>query len=147
MFKSFQKLLLVAVAVAIAGCEGGGDSNSGPYGNANTSGSSVLTPPTITNTEIVGTWELTSKDDGSVWYIHFTKNSSWNITDDSSGSKLRVYGTYSMDGNEFQGPMINPNVGEGKIGGNISNGNMVLYFREYWHTPHKTIEYSGTKVK
>lgn len=145
MFKYFlNSVIALAVAVIISGCEGGGDSNSGPYGDTDYISSSSSSN---NSTDIVGTWSLTENGTGNIWYIHFFSDGNWKITDDAAGTQQRVFGTYTHSGNEFQGPMQNPGVGEGKIGGSITNGGMVLYFREFWHTPHKIVEYSGYKMK
>lgn len=146
MFKYIRNALLIAATIAIVGCEGGDDNNGGPYGNITSTGSSSSSSATI-NSDIVGTWALTDTAAGTVWYIHFKKDATWRITNDSAGNIMRVYGTYTYSGNEFQGPMINPGVGEGKIGGNITDGSMILHFKEYWHTPHKVVDYTGTKIK
>jgi hypothetical protein len=139
--------LVVASVATFVGCEGGGDSNSGPYGNgSNSSSSSTSSSPSDSQNQFYGTWELTEVGTSNVWYIHFGNNGNWKITDDKAGAEQRVYGSYNYSGNQFEGPMINPNVGEGKIGGDVTDGVMTLHFKEYWHIPHKIVDYTGTKV-
>lgn len=147
MLKYFQLAICIAVVCSLVGCEGGGDSNSGPYGNvSNSSSSTTSSSPSDSQNQFYGTWELTEVGTSNVWYIHFGNNGNWKITDDKAGAEQRVYGSYNYSGNQFEGPMINPNVGEGKIDGDVTDGVMTLYFEEYWHNPHKIVDFTGTKV-
>lgn len=160
MKKKLFRAIFVFVLATIVGCEGGGDSNAGPYGNINStnetssstssssSSSSLGTPSqsAVTNA-IVGSWSLTENNTTNVWYVHFYKDLNWKITDDAAGFAKRVHGTYTISNNVFQGPMVNPGVGEGKIQGSIVDGSMDFTFIEYWHTPNKTIKYTGYKIK
>lgn len=98
------------------------------------------------SSEIVGSWSLTDAD-GFTWYIHFGGDKSWKITDGSSpSSRLRVYGTYGYSNGKFSGNMKNDNVGEGEIAGTIAGNMISLGFVEFWHTPHKKIEYTGSRL-
>ena len=151
-------LLLSLVGALVAGCEGDGDN---PYaarlsGKDKDSGSAAAESPAASSSEtpaaesghtasndIVGTWTLSGE--GKTWYGTFSKNGSWIISDDKAGAKVRVYGTYSASHGSFSGPMTNPGVGTGKIAGTYSGNSMTLHFTEYWHTPAKTVTYSGTR--
>ena len=44
----------------------------------------------------------------------------------------------------YQG--VNPGTGEGDIKGTYSGTSMSLDFTEYWHSPHKTVHYTGSKL-
>lgn len=130
--------LVVASIVAFVGCEGGGDSSSGPYGSASSSSSNV-------SGQIVGSWSLTNNE-GATWYIHFKSDGTYRITDDAAGNDNHVYGTYSYSNGSFSGPMTNPGVGTGEIKGTISGDSITLDFIEHWHTPHKTVPHTGSKM-
>lgn len=118
-------VLLVAAAL-VSGCEsGGGDGGSG--------GGSV-----------VGTWSLTNG--GSTWFILFAEDGSWLISDTADGSRRRVYGSYTVDGDAVRGSMTNPGVGTGEIAATISGDSISLDFIEHWHTPYKHVAYTGTRL-
>lgn len=144
--------LMVAFALAAAGCENEdnpvvasifGTSSSSSTSSGSSSTSSVTSS---SQSAFVGTWSLTNSDNDT-WYIHFDADSSWMITDGSSrSSRRRVYGTYTTSGNSFSGNMTNDGVGTGRIEGSISGTSITLDFVEYWHSPHKTIRYTGSKL-
>jgi hypothetical protein len=97
-----------------------------------------------TNNDLLGTWSLS--DGSSTWYIHFSDNATWYISDDQEGSASRVHGTYTFDGNHFSGPMVNPGVGTGSIAGNIDGDLISLDFVEDWHLPSKHVAYTGERL-
>lgn len=111
---------------------------SGSSSASSTSSSSKKAPAAL-----VGTWSLTNG--GSTWFIHFSSDGSWRITDDAAGAKRRVYGSFTADDSSFSGPMTNPGVGTGAIAGHYNGRSMTLDFAEYWHTPTKHVSYVGTK--
>lgn len=125
--KFLKIVLLCVVSLALWGCESG-DSSSG--GNS---------------ASLVGTWSL--RNGGSTWYIHFGSDNNWKITDDAAGQARRVFGTYSVSGNSFSGPMQNPGTGKGEIRGTVDGSSMTLDFIEHWHTPYKHVPYVGTKIR
>lgn len=153
--------LLASLALLVASCEDGGNNpytekftgeetpaTSQPASTVTTSTASTAPTATTSSTtanssSIVGTWTLTG--DGTTWYATFSDNKSWIISDDKAGSKVRVYGTYSVSGGNFSGPMTNPGIGTGKIEGSFSGSVMTLYFTEYWHDPAKTVHYKGSR--
>ena len=149
--------LLASLALLVASCEDGGNNpytekftgeetpaTSQPASTATTVPAATTTSSTTANSSsIVGTWTLTG--DGTTWYATFSDNKSWIISDDKAGSKVRVYGTYSVSGGNFSGPMTNPGIGTGKIAGSFSGNAMTLNFTEYWHDPAKTVQYKGTR--
>lgn len=138
-----KKTLAVAfLSLSIAlfiGCESSDSSNNVWNGE---SSSQEQNANNENNKSIAGTWSLTDSD-GATWYIHFNLDGSWKITNDAAGIENRVHGTYEFDGLDFNGSMVNPNVGEGRIEGRISGESITLDFVEYWHTPHKVVSYSG----
>ncbi len=136
--------LALAAVLAAFGCEGDGDN---PYaakmaGKKSAEESSDNTKPAKAG--IVGTWALTGG--GTTWYAHFRDDGSWGISDDAAGAKPRVHGTYTAADGAFSGPMVNPGTGEGNIKGTYSGTSMSLDFTEYWHSPHKTVHYTGSKL-
>ena len=135
-----KKTLTVAfLSLSIAlfiGCESSDSSNNVWNGES--------TQANENNEAIAGTWSLTD-DNNFTWYIHFNLDGSWKITNDAAGIKNRVHGTYEFDGLDFNGSMVNPNVGEGRIEGQINGDVITLDFVEYWHTPHKVVPYTGAR--
>lgn len=145
----FRYLVCIALCLGIcfAGCE------HGEKGSGFTYGDSSLPKPKpedekepAKNNPFTGTWKLTATADGFVWYAHFNANGSWRISNNSDGSQQRVNGSYKTNGNQLTGNMVNPNVGTGEIKASISGGRMTLDFIEHWHTPHKTVHYTGSKL-
>ena len=127
--------LLALAATLLCGCElvsnDDGESLAAAAGGAAASSPSSKT----SSSSIVGTWFLREK----------SGSGSWVIKDKPSDAKSRVHGTYTVSGNSFAGPMKNPGVGTGRIGGTFSGNSMDFTFVEHWHTPHKTVLYSGTR--
>ncbi len=136
---------MVCAAALWSGCES--SSNDGPYGNEGGSGSSSGGNAAVSGSVIVGMWELVDSG-GSSWYVTFSSDGTWKITDDRAGNALRVYGTYKVSGSEFSGDMENPGVGTGEIKGTISADGATMDFRfiEHWHSPYKEVVYTGTKL-
>lgn len=93
---------------------------------------------------VVGAWSLTNG--GSTWYIIFGKDGNWTIADNADGSARRVYGTYTVGGNNVSGPMTNPGVGTGEIKATVNGDSITLNFIEHWHTPYKTVPYTGKRL-
>ena len=56
-------------------------------------------------------------------------------------------GSYSVsDNGRLNGNMINPGTGSGAIYANVdSAGTMAFDFEEHWHTPHKTLRFTGVR--
>lgn len=137
--------LLALAATLLCGCEivsnDGGESLAAAAGGAAASSPSSKT----SSSSIVGTWFLKEKSGSGSWYAIFAADGSWVIKDKPSDAKSRVHGTYTVSGNSFAGPMKNPGVGTGRIGGTFSGNSMDFTFVEHWHTPHKTVLYSGTR--
>lgn len=127
---AFVALLALSLAVGLAGC--GSSSDNGPEGSA-----------------FVGSWALY---DGSAvqgtpaWYVHFRADGTFNITMNANGTGQKVLGTWTESDGQLVGPFTNPNVGEGRVEATITNGVMHLDFIEYWHTPHKVLPFTGTKI-
>ena len=132
-------LLLFALA---AGCE---HKNRGGSNDSNDSSSSNTTQPATQDSSLVGSWRLVGTD-GGAWFAHFDNAGNWKITDDAAGSARRVYGTYSVSGKTYSGPMVNPGVGEGRIEGSFDGDTMTMDFIEYWHDPAKHVPYTGTRL-
>jgi|GEM_PF-3431691 len=130
------------LGVCIVGCEHGEKGSGFTYGDSSIKED---TTPDKTN-PFIGTWKLTSSEDGSFWYAFFYNDGTWRIADNSDGSQVRVYGSYQSSGNKLNGDMVNPNVGKGAINASISGGTMNLDFVEHWHTPYKTVHYTGSKL-
>jgi hypothetical protein len=147
--KKFVFMGLVVASVAIfVGCEGGEDSNSGPYGTSGSSSSSSTSSSSsvvVTSGKIIGSWSLTNNE-GHTWYVHFNSDGTYKITDDAAGADNHVYGNYSFSNGSFSGSMNNPGVGTGEIKGTISETSITLNFIEFWHIPHKTVVYNGSKM-
>lgn len=116
----------------IAGCEGGGGGNDDADDAA---GDGV---------DVVGTWSLNRP--GRTIYIVFGEDGAYEICENADGSERIVYGTYTVSGNTVSGPMTNPGVGSGDILAVIDGDTILLDFTEYWHTPHKVVEYSGERL-
>ena len=137
-------LLTMSVALFI-GCESSDSSENVWNGESSSSEQNTGNAASNENNKaIAGTWALTDANNAT-WYIHFNLDGSWKITDDAAGIEYRVSGTYEFDGIDFKGPMVNPNVGEGRIEGQINGDVITLDFVEYWHTPHKVVPYTGVK--
>ncbi len=116
----------------LAGCEGGGGGNDD---DDDAAGDGV---------EVVGTWSLNRP--GRTVYIVFNEDLTWKICENADGTERIVYGTYTVSGNTVSGPMTNPGVGSGDILAIIDGDTIMLDFTEYWHTPHKVVEYSGERL-
>ena len=129
----------------IAGCEHDAP-KSDPFGTNNTKTPTTTTTTTPSSSNFVGTWKLTSTTDGASWFAIFNNNGTWKISDNANGSGQRVYGSYSTNGANLSGNMINPGVGTGNIVATIYKGVMTFDFVEHWHTPYKTIRYTGSKL-
>ncbi len=129
---------LISATLFIVGCES--DSN-GSFNSGSQDGNSQTTN---ISGDIVGSWDLTATD-GSKFYIHFASNGSFEITDDSAGNVKHITGNYTASGDSFKGNMNNPGVGTGEINGTVSGNTLSLNFIEHWHTPYKTIVFSGVK--
>ena len=55
MLKYSQLAICIAVVCSLVGCEGGGDSNSGPYGNvSNSSSSTTSSSPSDSKNQFYG---------------------------------------------------------------------------------------------
>ena len=119
-------LLLAAVVALAAGCESSGGSSGG------------------SSKKVVGTWWISNGNHG--WYITFNKDKSWQISDDAAGNERRVYGTYKVNGKTVRGPRTNPGVGTGEIVATVIEDTIALDFIEHWHTPYKTVHYSGNRM-
>lgn len=130
----FLPLLIAASVVLAAGCE---HSSSGPHSSS--------TPAASTSSDIVGTWKLVEGSSTSGWYAFFEAGGAWYIKDTLSSANKHVYGTYSAKKGSFSGSMVNPGVGTGEINGTYAGDTMTFNFVEHWHSPHKTIVYSGTR--
>ena len=136
---SAAALLLFALA---AGCE---HKNRGSHDNSNDTSSANTSQPATENSALVGSWRLVGTD-GASWFAHFDNAGNWKITDDAEATARRVYGTYTVSGNSYSGPMVNPNVGEGRIEGSFNEDTLTMDFIEYWHDPAKHVPYTGTKL-
>jgi hypothetical protein len=142
--KHFLSLAAALLALALfSACDDDKDGALRWHSGGTSSDSSSSSSTEIDNA-FVGTWSLS---DGTItWYIHFSKNASWFISDDQEGSASRVHGTYTTDGNAFSGSMVNPGVGTGSISGTIDGDLISLDFVEDWHTPSKHVAYTGEKL-
>lgn len=97
----------------------------------------------------VGTWTLYDGNtiQGSpVWYVHFKEDQTFFISNNADGTGVRVFGTWTESDGALVGPFTNPRVGEGRVEATITSNVMHLDFIEYWHTPHKVIPYTGSKL-
>lgn len=122
-------LALVGVLCVGTGCES--DSKSGG-GN-----------------DFPGTWALyqgSAVGGTPYWYVHFKSDNTFFISNQANGAGVRVTGTYNVSGGELIGPFTNPGTGEGRVEATIQGGILKLDFIEYWHTPHKVIPFSGSKL-
>ncbi len=148
MTKNFHHLSIAFIGLIslglIAGCEHEAQ-KSDPFGTNDTKKPTTTTTTPANNT-FVGTWKLTSTTDGTSWFAIFDKGGTWKISDHANGSGQRVYGSYTVNGANLSGNMINPGVGTGNIVATISKGVMTFDFVEHWHTPYKTIRYRGSKL-
>lgn len=135
------------LGACIVGCEHGEKGSGFTYGDSSIKKEEPENEnnPAKTN-PFIGTWKLTSSEDGSFWYALFYNDGTWRIADNADGSQIRVYGSYRSSGNQLNGDMVNPNVGKGAINASISGGTMSLDFVEHWHTPYKTVRYTGSKL-
>ena len=152
--KTISRLLpLAALAALVCGCEIVSNDDSGEALAAASGGAPAAAPASSSSSSdtaskagsIVGTWLLKQKSGSGSWYAFFMADGSWYIKDTPSASRTRVSGAYKVSGNKFSGSMKNPGVGEGEISGTFSGNSMDFTFVEYWHTPHKTVLYKGTK--
>ncbi len=144
------------VAFAAAGCEHGESGNSFSWGdssvpeetnNDDDDNAGNGTTPTGEASAFVGTWSLIPDAGGTGWYGFFNADGTWRICDNPDGSNQRVYGRYSVSNGRLEGDMTNPGVGNGAISATISPGGIMSFdFVEYWHEPHKTVTYSGSKL-
>ena len=151
--KSLVRLL--PLAALLCGCELISNDDSGeafaaasgaaPAAAATAAPASSSSETTSKAGSIVGTWLLKEKSGSGSGYAFFKADGSWYIKDTPSASRTRVSGSYKVGGNKFSGSMKNPGVGEGEISGTFSGNSMDFTFVEYWHTPHKTVLYKGTK--
>jgi hypothetical protein len=140
--KRFITLAAAFLALALfSACE---DKDGALRWHSRDNTSSASSSSSLRNADIVGTWTLSTGT--SSWYIHFAKEGTWFISDDKGGSARRVYGTYTTDGKNFSGPMVNPGVGTGRISGKIDGNLISLDFVEDWHTPSKHVAYTGEKL-
>lgn len=144
--KHFVRLFPLAAFAALAcGCEIVSNDDDGEALVAASGGAAATSGTPAKAGSIVGTWFLKETSGSGSWYAIFAANGTWVIKDTPSASRTRVSGAYKVNGNKFSGSMKNPGVGEGEISGTFSGGSMDFTFVEYWHTPHKTILYKGTK--
>ena len=161
--------LALLVSLALAGCGSGGppgddeDEDGGSTTNTtssatNNTASSTNSTATSTNStatstnssstanaRFVGTWELTSGQDGSNMYIIFSADGSFVMKDTLSGS-VHMRGTYTVSGSTASGPLTNPGVGDGEIVATVDGDAMALDFIEHWHNPYKHNLYTGSKI-
>jgi hypothetical protein len=125
-------VFLAAAAGLFAGCEDGGGDGGG-------SGSGSF----------AGTWALYAGSTVQVnpeWYVHFNSDGTFSISDNADRSGRRVSGTYTVSDGQAVGPFTNPGVGEGRVEARIEGETLRLDFIEYWHSPHKVVPYTGTKI-
>ena len=143
----FPAFCAALCAALLAGCElvsnDDGEALAAAAGSAAAAGKTA--GKTASASSIVGTWLLKEKAGSGSWYAIFAADGTWVIKDKPSDAKTRVHGTYAVSGSSFAGPMTNPGVGTGKISGTFSGNSMDFTFVEFWHTPHKTVLYSGTR--
>ena len=143
--KRIPRLVSLACLAAFAcGCELVSNDDSGAALAAASGATAAKSSQKKSNT-LVGTWFLQEKSGTGSWYAIFASDGTWVIKDKPSDSRTRVHGTYTVSGNKFSGPMTNPGVGTGQISGTFSGNSMDFTFVEHWHTPHKTILYTGSK--
>ena len=146
--KRITRLLSLACLAAFAcGCELVSNDDSGAALAAASGGAAASSGGSAPANagSLVGTWLLKEKSGSGSWYVIFAADGTWVIKDTPSAARNRVYGTYKVSGNKFSGPMTNPGVGTGQISGTFSGNSMDFTFVEHWHTPHKTILYTGSK--
>ncbi|MCC5851022.1 MAG: hypothetical protein JJU29_23280 [Verrucomicrobia bacterium] len=96
-----------------------------------------------------GTWALyqgSAVGGTPYWYVHFQPDETFFISNAADGSGVRVSGTYTVSSGKLTGPFTNPGTGEGRVEATIQEGILKLDFIEYWHTPHKVIPFSGSKL-
>ena len=146
MKNAFFRILSACALAFCAGCELI-ENDEAAFAAASGSGAPAASSSSsrTNKTGIVGTWHLKGVTEPGSWYASFDENGSWAIKDSPDAARTRVHGTYTTSGSKFVGPMVNPGVGEGRINGTWSGSSMTLYFTEYWHTPHKTVQYAGTR--
>jgi hypothetical protein len=122
--------LSLALTTGLTGCQSSG--NDAPEASA-----------------FVGAWALYEGNaiQGSpTWYVHFREDKTFNITMNADGTGQKVFGTWTEADGALVGPFTNPRVGEGRVEATIANNVMHLDFIEYWHTPHKVVPYTGSKM-
>lgn len=138
--RSAGAILLATVALGLlAGCEGGGGGGSD---NDNDTGSQTANREDLE--AVVGTWSMTRP--GRTVYILFRADGTWTMYENADGTEPIVYGTYTVEGNTIRGPMNNPGVGTGEIYAIVDGDTMMLDFIEHWHTPYKTVDYTGARL-
>jgi uncharacterized protein (TIGR03066 family) len=82
-----MKLLVVGVAVCLSASVAGADDKKGDNAKL-----------------IVGKWEVTAAHEGGPpkgGTVEFTKDGKFTISGDQDGMKLRIEGTYKVDGNKL----------------------------------------------
>ena len=136
--------LLPALAAALlllpAGCEG--DKTSRAWSRSPSS--EGVSEEAVVRSDLVGTWTITGGS--ATWYIHFSDDGTWRITNDREGESLRLHGTYTVDGGRFSGPLTNPGVGTGMISGTFSGNSIVLDMVQYWYSPYRHVPYTGARA-
>lgn len=160
--------LALLISLALAGCGSGGppgDDEDDDGGSTNTTSSATNNTSSSTNSttastnsatastnssssanaRFVGTWELTSGQDGSSMYILFDANGTFVMKDTLSGP-VHMRGTYTVSGSTATGPLTNPGVGDGEIVATVDGDAMALDFIEHWHDPYKHNLYTGSKI-
>lgn len=155
---SHSNALFLSLSLALAcfvGCEHGSESDSFSWGNSSvpaekksdSNANNSSSTSTANNSSFVGKWHLIPDGGGTGWYGFFNADGTWRICDNADGSRQRVHGKYSVSGGKLKGDMTNPGVGTGAIEATISGGGIMAFkFIEYWHDPHKTVLYSGSKL-
>jgi hypothetical protein len=130
-------LALVGVLCCGTGCESDGKSDSGSKFH----GSWALYP-----TGTLSLYRGFAARDTPYWYVHFKPDKTFFISNEPNGDGVRVTGTYSISGSALAGPFTTPVGGQGRVEATINNGVIELDFIEYWHSPHKVLPFSGTKL-
>ena len=146
--------VFIIAMVFFTGCEHESHEELQSRFGSSASGSTATTKTTNSQTSesaknFIGRWKLVSSSDSTVWYAFFEKNGSWRICNNPDGSEQRAYGSYTVSSNgQLSGNMINPGTGSGNIFASIDGtGKMTFDFEEHWHTPYKTLRFSGVKTR